>query len=124
MKNTKILTIIISIIAILALTAWILFNNINLIHPVAYIYQDNNLLYEIELSDVAEPYKLIITTEKNEINTVEVRNGEIGIIHADCHNQICVKTGFISGKVPIICLPHRLEIRIEDNKNNLDAVVY
>lgn len=47
-------------------------------------------------------------------NIIEVRDGKIGIVSADCPDKTCVKTGFISrpGQV-CVCVPSRLIIKIE-----------
>lgn len=46
-------------------------------------------------------------------NKIEVRDGQIAIVDANCDDQICVRKGFISktGQT-IVCLPHRLVIEI------------
>ena len=45
-------------------------------------------------------------------NVLATGGGTIRIESADCPDQICVHTGELKGDgAPIICLPHRLEIR-------------
>jgi len=58
------------------------------------------------------------------INTLQVRNGEIGMVWASCPDRLCVKTGFVSANrvFPIICLPNRVEIRIINHKSEIDGV--
>ena len=47
-------------------------------------------------------------------NIIEVRDGKVGIISADCSDKTCVKTGFISRPGQIcVCVPSRLIIKIE-----------
>jgi len=75
--------------------------------PVAEIFKDGELIYEIDLSNVKQPYELAIGG-----NLIEVRDGEIGVIRADCPDKTCVRTGFTRGVKPIICVPNRLEIRV------------
>lgn len=55
-------------------------------------------------------------------NKIEVRDGQIAIVDANCDDQICVRKGFISktGQT-IVCLPHRLVIEVmptNDQQNN------
>lgn len=46
-------------------------------------------------------------------NRICVSDGAVCVSDADCPDRVCVSTGRISGgAVPIICLPHRLEIVI------------
>lgn len=45
--------------------------------------------------------------------TVEVRDGRVAIVHAECPNQVCVRTGWRSGAGDaIVCVPNRAVIRI------------
>ena len=80
---------------------------------IADIYQDGNLIRSIPLNHVEEPYIFTLTDADGGINTIEVRQGAIGIIAADCPDKICVNQGFIINSLtPITCLPHRLVIEI------------
>lgn len=94
-------------------------------NKTAYIYQDKELIYTIDLSSVKKPYKLIIEGEDKSENIVEVRNGSIGIIQASCPDHICINTGFIDdSSVPIVCLPNKIIIEISDNADNsIDAAL-
>ena len=79
---------------------------------VAYIYQSGVLIKTIDLNAVTEPYTITLTDADGGTNTIEVRQGSIGI--ASCPDQICVHTGFITdGSIPIVCLPHELTIEIK-----------
>ncbi|GAB2023097.1 NusG domain II-containing protein [Pseudolactococcus yaeyamensis] len=46
-------------------------------------------------------------------NKIEVRDGRIAIVYANCGDQICVRKGFINqtGQT-IVCLPHKLVIEV------------
>ena len=129
MKSNK-KTVIILIVCIvvflicLILSIIILTNNKNA--RTARIYQNGNLLYEIDLSSVKEPYTLNITSESGGYNIVEVRPGEIGICKASCPDKVCVNMGFINNSsLPITCLPNKLIIKLEsDSEEEADVVVY
>ena len=56
-------------------------------------------------------------------NTLVIENGEVWLSEADCPTQLCVKTGKIrySGQ-SIVCLPHKLAVRIVGGASELDAV--
>lgn len=59
---------------------------------------------------------------ENGVNVVKIENGAVRVAFADCPDKVCVKRGAVSGgAVPIVCLPHRLEIRIVGGKNSADA---
>lgn len=57
-------------------------------------------------------------------NTISTENGYVWIDDADCDDKLCVLQGKISGSGQvIICLPHRLVVRIEGSgERDLDAV--
>lgn len=45
---------------------------------------------------------------------VEVRGGRVAIVHADCPNQVCVRTGWRShAGDAIICVPNKTTVRIK-----------
>ncbi|HHX02579.1 MAG TPA: NusG domain II-containing protein [Firmicutes bacterium] len=60
-------------------------------------------------------------------NTLEFANGAVRVIEADCPDKICVNFGWIKhvGQT-IVCLPHRLIIRIANESSDLelDGVAY
>lgn len=85
---------------------------------VANIYRDGECIYSIDLSLAQEGYELVFSDESG-TNTVRVEPGRICIISADCPDKVCVNSGWISDSAaPIVCLPHRLVIRIEKTSAN------
>ena len=56
-------------------------------------------------------------------NILVIEGGETWLSEADCPNLLCVKTGKIryAGQ-SIVCLPHRLAVRIVGGASALDAV--
>ena len=95
----------------------------------ANIYLDGDCIRSINLEEVTEPYEFLIETPEGN-NRVRVEHGRIRIVEADCHDGVCVKFGWLSeGVTPIVCLPHRLVIRMEaktgtadGDDNGIDAV--
>jgi len=58
-------------------------------------------------------------------NTILVENGQVKVIDADCANKDCMNFGAISQEGQIIlCLPHKLSVRIVGGGGDLDAVSY
>lgn len=94
---------------------------------IAYIYQDGICIYSIDLSTVTESKSFVITGEQGN-NTILIEEGKICISEADCPDQVCVRSGWLTNSVaPIVCLPHKLVISLvsEDNTNTsleLDGV--
>ena len=57
-------------------------------------------------------------------NVVLIENGSVRMESSDCHNQVCVSHMPISRSgESIICLPHRIVVRIQGGKEaDVDAV--
>lgn len=82
---------------------------------VANIYRDGVPVRSVDLSLVTEPWEFTLSDERG-ANVIRVEPGRIAVIDADCPDRICVEAGWLSDSVsPIVCLPHRLVIRIEKN---------
>ena len=80
---------------------------------IAVITVDGQEYKRIDLSRVTESYDIEIDTEYGH-NTVHVAPGRMAVTEADCPDGICVAQGAIDrGGVPIVCMPHRLVVKIE-----------
>ena len=80
----------------------------------AVITVDGAVYDTVDLSAVAVPYERVIETEYGS-NTIRVTHGSIAVTEADCPDKLCVRQGAIEdGALPIVCLPHRLVIQIEE----------
>ena len=79
------------------------------------IIQDGTVLQEIDLSRVREPYSFTVEAPDGGSNRIEVEPGRIRVVEADCPDGICISQGWLSDQaVPIVCLPHRLIIKIKN----------
>ena len=95
--------------AVAGIVLWFIMKNAKREAPIAEIIQNGVLLKTISLSEDTE---FVIECDEG-FNRVTIKDGAVMISLADCPDQICVKTGAINGgAVPIVCLPHRLEIRV------------
>ena len=66
-----------------------------------------------------------VTIGETDYNVLEIRDGQAAVVDANCGDHTCVRTGRISraGEC-IICLPHRLEIRVVGGVDrDVDVVV-
>lgn len=91
---------------------------------LARVYQDGRLIEEIDLAQVEAPYELRVETEAGS-NTLCVSREGICVQAADCADQTCVRQGWLRGGLtPIVCLPHRLVICLEEAETTgaLDGV--
>ena len=85
---------------------------------VVTVYQDGKLIREISLNETTE-----FVVEGDYTNVISVEDGKAAIIESDCPGTDCVHSGWIheSGR-SIVCLPNRVEIRIE-GASEVDFVV-
>jgi len=70
-------------------------------------------LVSFDLSLVEEPFEYVIENHHGGENTLLISPGKIGMIHANCPDQLCIKRGFISNSLlPIVCLPNGITVEI------------
>ena len=82
---------------------------------IAVVSVDGKELERIDLSRIRDSYDFVVTTDYGS-NTIHVEPGAISVTEADCPDKICVHQGKLTGGgIPIICMPHRLVIEIEDS---------
>ena len=64
-----------------------------------------------------------VTIGEEDYNILEIADGRAAVTEANCGDHTCVRTGWISREgETIVCLPHRLVVRIEGASGSLDAV--
>ncbi len=89
----------------------------------AEVVQDGKILYAIDLDRVTQPYTLTVEWPEGGSNTIRVKPGDIRVEAADCPDKICVDQGWLEGRAsPIVCLPHRLVIRLRGVAQGPDTV--
>lgn len=87
------------------------------------ITQNGVVLYRFDLSTAKD--QTIDIAYNGRINTVQIENGRIRMLAADCPDHTCVHMGWLeSGALPIVCLPNRLVIEFTDADSSLDAIVH
>jgi hypothetical protein len=58
-------------------------------------------------------------------NIVEISNGKVKILDADCPDKICIQDGSISKPGAIlVCLPHKVVINIKGQNSETDALSF
>ena len=113
MKSTKFWVILVAVLLAASLlgTALTLGRQTG---TVANVYLDGRCIRSIDLSQVGQAYSFTVEGPAG-TNTVLVEPGRICVSHAGCPDQVCVRQGWIAtGVAPIVCLPNRLVIQIED----------
>lgn len=92
----------------------------------ARIYLDGTLVDIIDLTGVTEQRELHLSSGSN-FNTILLQPGRVRVYDANCPDGACIRQGWLSdGVIPIVCLPHRLVIRLSSTIMDglgLDAIV-
>ncbi len=86
------------------------------------IVQDGIVLYTIDLTTAQD--QTLEIEYKGRTNIVQIENGRIRMLEAECPDQTCVHMGWLdSGAMPIVCLPNHLSIEYAGSGDNIDAVI-
>ena len=108
------------VLAVAASGAWILFRDGSVEQPRVVIEVDGEVYcaYDMDEVDGIIP----VSTPNGGENRVYVQDDLVFMDSANCPDQTCVKQGAIKdGTVPIVCLPHKVIVRIEGGKSDFDA---
>lgn len=80
----------------------------------ANIYQDGVCIASIDLSRITGMETYTVECDAG-TNVIQIEPGRICVREADCPDQVCVRAGWLTDSAaPIVCLPHRLVIRLEE----------
>lgn len=126
MKN-RVFIIVFALILAAAAASIYFFGRISSNEITAEIVQDGTVIKTINLNQITDTQDIIINSPGGGTNTVHIEPGAISISDADCPDRLCVKQGEITnGIYPIVCLPHKLVVRIvkddEQTPPEVDAV--
>lgn len=126
-RKSIFLALIILLVLLFSIGALFFFHSRSESGELARIYQDGKLIREVSLTDKKEPYQFRIDSDDGGYNLIQVANGAVGIVDANCPDKICQQRGMVSDTgYPITCLPHKLVIKIErrsTSSDDIDAVV-
>ena len=107
-------------LAVLGSGAWIIFGQNAADDPHVVIEVDGEVYCDYDMDEVKGI--IPISTPNGGENRVWVQDDLVFMDSANCPDQTCVKQGVIKdGTVPIVCLPHKVIVRIEGGKTGLDA---
>ena len=77
----------------------------------------------VDISEISIPYT--IEVEDNYHISILLENDGAAIVHSDCSDQICVKTGKITKSgMSAVCLPGRVSVTIISDDGGIDAITY
>lgn len=105
------------------LTALILFVGIRLFSSRgvwAVVERDGHELTRLPLNSEAE----YTVSDEYGTNVIRTGNGRVWMEEADCPDRLCVRQGPVSSSAGrIVCLPHRIVIRIIGTDEAPDAIL-
>ena len=90
-------------------------------HNKVLIRRDGEVLYSLDLSK--ETNRTFVIPYGGSSNTIEIRDGRIRVMEAECPDKVCVRTGWLSSSaIPIVCLPNHLVITFASENSDIDAM--
>ena len=118
-KSAKVILALLAL-AVAASGAWILFGQASAADPHVVIEVDGEVYADYGMDEVKGI--IPISTENGGENRLWVQEDLVFMDSANCPDQTCVKQGVIKdGTVPIVCLPHKVIVRIVGGEGGLDA---
>ena len=85
------------------------------------IMQNGTVLYTFNLTEAQD--QVLEIEYDGRINTVQIENGRIRMLEAECPDKTCVHMGWLNaGSMPIVCLPNHLSIQFTDTED-MDALI-
>lgn len=115
--------LIFAVVLALAAGIWARFAVMQTEAAYGEIWKDGALYERIKLE---EGYQTTITVKGESVtNVIEVDGPRMRVAQADCHDHVCVSSGWIerTGQIAV-CLPNKLEIKITGGQAaDVDAVV-
>ncbi len=92
--------------------------------PGTTVYiEKNGKLYET--LSLNQDKKVMVHVSEDDYNIVEVKNGKARISKTNCPDKVCIKQGWINKTgESIVCLPHKVVVRIPGEMQDVDEVTY
>ena len=81
------------------------------------VWSDGKLLKTLSLT----VDQTLEVESENGVNIVEVSDGKVAVTEADCPDEYCMKRGWCSSGMQIVCLPNRLVLKFV-GENPVDGV--
>lgn len=85
------------------------------------VVQDGNVLYTFDLSKQDD--QDIRVEYEGRTNIIQIQDGRIRMLEADCPDHICIQMGWLDSAAPIVCLPNHLVIQFASSQDSVDMAV-
>lgn len=115
-------------IIIFAVVLWIVsivlsFKLVNGSNEKAVIYVNGEVYASYNLNDIKD--REIIEINNNGKNVVEITKNGVRVIQSDCKDKSEIREDYINKPwQTLICLPHKLVIKIEGGGDDIDEITY
>lgn len=86
-----------------------------------HVVQDGNVLYTFDLS--RQDDQDIRVEYEGRTNIIQIQDGRIRMLEADCPDHICMQMGWLDSAAPIVCLPNHLVIQFASSQDSVDMAV-
>jgi hypothetical protein len=91
------------------------------------IYKNDRLYRSMPLAETSAG-EIKISDSEGHYNLVEFKDGKVRVKEADCPNQVCVKTGWLSKPGQIsVCAPNKLKVIVigpSEWTDRVDTITY
>lgn len=88
---------------------------------VVQVVQDGKVLYTFDLP--REDDQDIRIEYEGRTNVIQIQDGRIRMLEADCPDYICMQMGWLDSAAPIVCLPNHLVIQFASSQDSVDTAV-
>lgn len=120
-KIGDLLAVLLVVAAAISLGAWLLSRTEPGGAAVAVVYRDGQVVRTIDLAAVDGAQTFAVDGDFH--NEITVEPGRIRISESDCPGGDCVRSGWISAAGrSLVCLPNRVEIRVQGGDGDVDGV--
>lgn len=119
-KRVRILLIVVAVI-FLAGVAGSFFVRNSPQGQVVQVVQDGKVLYTFDLSN--QDNRTIQVEYDGRSNCIQIQDGRIRMMEADCPDHTCIQMGWLDSAAPIVCLPNHLVIQFASSQDSVDTAV-
>lgn len=85
------------------------------------IVQDGKVLQRFDLMQTEN--QIIEVEYEGRINQIEIQDGKIRMLAADCPDNTCVRMDWLDLASPIVCLPNHLVIQFVEEAEEVDTFI-
>lgn len=85
------------------------------------IVQNGKVLQRFDLMQTEN--QIIEVEYEGRINQIEIQDGKIRMLAANCPDNTCVRMGWLDLAVPIVCLPNHLVIQFVEETEEVDTFI-